>query len=92
MSIPNRNYFLFRGDITDLYPPTADLHVSETRLPIVRPPAFARPAERAWCIACDVDMHYIGVGANHRAIGMLLTNPNLDAVSADPTDRQPEYQ
>jgi hypothetical protein len=89
--VPNRAYFLFHGKTSELgdwgaagkWPdqPRADT-----------PPAFIWPADHAWCIANDVDPHWIGVGAHSGAIEQLAAHPLLDVVRADPRAGQPHYR
>ena len=54
-------------------------------------PAFIWPADHAWCIANDVDPHWIGIGADTPAIDQLVAHPLLDVVPADPRQEQPYY-
>ncbi len=92
VTVPHRAYFLFRGALEDFadwgsarmegVPPTAD----------VPPPAFAWPADHAWCIGFDVDPHYAGIGATVEAIAALVAHPELDVVLADSSEPQPHYR
>jgi hypothetical protein len=84
MRIPNRDYYLFRGPLTDL----GRWGTEEENPPV---PAFVWPADRAWCLAKDVDQHWVGVGAGEPALHELLTHPKLDVVKADPAEQQPFY-
>lgn len=89
--VPNRAYFLFQGEISDL----GDWGVDESWPDPPRsdtPPAFVWPADHAWCITNDVDPHWIGIGAETRAIEELAAHPCLDVVSADPREAPPHYQ
>jgi hypothetical protein len=89
--VPNRSYFLFRGNISDL----GDWSVDDTWTDPPRPdtpPAFVWPADHAWCISNDVDPHWIGVGASTRALDQLAAHPVVDVVPADPREDQPHYQ
>jgi hypothetical protein len=89
MSVPNRDYVLLRGAAADLtaaaggWPHQGDLSPAH--------PAFAWPADRAWCVAADVDPHWAGIGASHAAIDELLVAAGLDVVLADPGEEQPHY-
>lgn len=92
VSIPHRDYFLFRGSLTEFgdwgaanYLP----NLPRSDMPI---PAFIWPADRAWCVTKDVDPHWAGIGATPAAIDDLLASPALDIVRADPTHSQPEYR
>lgn len=88
--VPNRSYLLFRGDSTD---PgdwgAADVAPGHPRL---WEPAFVWPADRAWCVANDVDPHWAGIGADRRVIEQLVADPRLDVVPADPDEKQPGYR
>jgi hypothetical protein len=90
VTLPHRSYFLFGGALADF-----DDWDSERMAGItpgdVPPPAFIWPADRAWCIAFDVDPHYAGLGAAPEAIAQLLAHPALDVIPADPTGQQPDY-
>jgi len=79
--VPNRAYFLFRGAPSDL-----------SDLPDPGGAAFIWPADRAWCIAHDVDPHWAGIGADTAAIDQLVSHPRLDVVPADPRAPQPIYR
>ncbi|GAA0268413.1 hypothetical protein [Cryptosporangium japonicum] len=75
--VPERSYFLLRGRWDEW----GD-----------RPePAFVWPADRAWCLAHDVDPHWAGIGADAAAVDDLLADARIDVVPADPTQPQPYY-
>lgn len=96
---PARAYYLFRGAL-----PTTPIWNSPPLLREEEPqfwpcdfrhphePAFVWPADRAWCVANDVDPHWAGIGADVPAIERVLADPRLDAVGADPADSQPAYR
>ena len=52
-------------------------------------PAFVWPADHAWCVANDVDPHWAGIGGGAPLIELLVADPCLDAVAADPAGDQP---
>ena len=88
--VPNRAYFLFRGPLPD----PGDQVVAGMWPGRPRPdigPAFVWPADHAWCVAHDVDPHWIGIGAAAPAIEELVSDPLLDVVPADPREEQPRY-
>jgi hypothetical protein len=93
--VPNRRYYLFRGTVEDAARWRADGGSEELRVEHVRlhPPelAFVWPADRAWCVAFDVDPHWAGIGAPRDVIEALVADENLDAVPADPDAEQPRY-
>ncbi len=90
VAVPHRRYLMFRGTLTDyadwVSPGTAGLAAEG-----LAPPALIWPADRAWCVARDVDPHYAGIGATRRAVARLVAHPVLDVVPADPTRQQPTY-
>jgi len=84
--VPNRAYFLFRGPLHQ----AGDRGTAE---PLDVPgPAFAWPADRAWCVARDVDPHWAGIGAERPVVDQLVADPRLDVVLADPSRQQPAYR
>lgn len=94
VSIPNRDYFLFRTSARDL-PAIAEyeeVQVTDQVTVSAVEPAFVWPASRAWCAACDVDAHAVGLGANAATVERLLALPGLDCVPADPAAEQPAYR
>lgn len=76
MRIPNRSYYLLHGPLSDF----GRWGVRETGH---NPAAFVWPADHAWCIASDVDDHWAIIGANAETIASLLTQTELDIVTAD---------
>lgn len=82
MQIPNRAYYLLHGALSDF----GQWGVRETGH---NPAAFVWPADHAWCIASDVDDHWAGIGASAETIARLLTQTDLDIVTADPDSGAP---
>lgn len=76
MRIPNRSYYLLHTPLSDF----GQWGVRETGH---NPAAFVWPADHAWCIASDVDDHWAIIGANAQTIAGLLTQTDLDIVTAD---------
>ncbi|OZD06970.1 hypothetical protein CH275_07120 [Rhodococcus sp. 06-235-1A] len=89
INLPERGAFLFRGPALDLlnWEQALDPPGSES-LPI---PSFAWPADRAWCIANDVDPHFATIGASSSAIQDVLADRRVDTVIDDPDSPQPWY-
>ncbi|WP_067226081.1 hypothetical protein [Streptomyces sp. NBRC 109706] len=81
--VPARSYLLFRGSLTEAGGWGAG--------PMSPGPALAWPADRAWCVANDVDPHWAGIGAASLAVAELVGHPHLDVTPADPTRRPPVY-
>lgn len=89
--VPARSYFLFHGPLADFGDwGAADWWPGQPRQD-AWDPAFIWPADRAWCIADDVDPHWAGIGASASAVEELLADPRVDVVAADPRERQPWY-
>jgi hypothetical protein len=92
VAVPHRAYFLFHGKLSELGDwDGAELWPDQARSE-TPDPAFIWPADQAWCIANDVDPHWIGIGADTGAIEALIAHPLLDVVPADPREDQPRYQ
>jgi hypothetical protein len=87
--VPNREYFLLRGDAADLMVAKTWPGYSQVSMPGL--PAFVWPTDRAWCVTADVDPHWAGIGADRTAIYEILTAGNLDVVPASPGAEQPHY-
>lgn len=81
IEIPWRDSFLIEGPLSELAQWYDDLGVNP-----YDHPSFIWPADRAWCIAADVDPHWAGVGGKASAIDALLAVPSLDCVTADPEE------
>ncbi|MCX6406289.1 MAG: hypothetical protein NTV28_05155 [Propionibacteriales bacterium] len=83
-----RRYALARGTVEDWA-----RWVDEAAEPHGRafPPAFAWPADRAWCIAFDVDAHFAGIGASEEAITRLLDADGLEMVPTTHGSTPPLY-
>lgn len=86
-----RAYLLFRGPLADLgqwgatpsqpgWPPPDP------------PPAFVWPADRAWCVARDVDPHWAGIGGSAEAVAAVCALPDRDVVPARRGEDVPEYR
>ncbi len=88
--IPNRDYYLFQGAWSD-FGDWGALQREDGSPSWAPEPAFIWPADHAWCIACDVDPHYAGIGARPSAIQDLVDDPRLDVVPADPRQEPPYY-
>lgn len=88
--IPARSYFLFRGSLSSAGD-WGDTGFSSAG-PEPYEHAFVWPADRAWCVACDVDPHWAGIGADAAVITRLIADALLDAVAADPSGEQPAYR
>lgn len=86
--VPCRSYRLFRGPLADLLDTAQDWPGSYL---VDGLPAFVWPADRAWCVARDVDPHWAGIAGSGHLVSRLVTDPRLDVVPTDPTEQQPAY-
>lgn len=85
----NREAVLFHGVTSDL---TTWVDSRDSTAPDNLPiPSFVWPADRAWCIANDVDPHFATIGASAEAIMDLLENADVDIAEDDPSRPQPWY-
>ena len=89
VKIPNRDYWLFRGALTDLG--DWGSAVRTERYETVQNPAFMWPADQAWCVTGDVDPHFPVIAGPAEAIDLLIADPRLDAVVDDPNVPPPRY-
>lgn len=95
--LPARSYFLFHGSLSEaeIWGGGAPADAGIWNLPEFSrggAPAFVWPSDHTWCVAADIDPHYAGVGASVSFIERLISDPRLDAVEADPTEKQPAYR
>lgn len=88
--LPHRRYHLLQGSVADLAT-WADAGVWSTPQDAY-PPAFVWPADRAWCIARDVDPHFAGISASSAAIDDLLADQGIDVVRLEPGTEPPQYR
>ncbi len=88
--IPNRNYFLFHGALADAE--SWDGRMEELLGTVEAPaPAFVWPADRAWCVTCDIDSHFASIGGSADAIDAVLALSDVDVVGDDPSVEPPRY-
>ncbi|WP_083709630.1 hypothetical protein [Williamsia sterculiae] len=81
MRIPNRGYHLYQGPLSEAQRWTT--HDDRRTAPeLVNHPAFVWPADHAWCVACDTDPHWAGIGASEHTIGTLVARDDIDVVRA----------
>ena len=81
-----RRYALVRGRLDDLEDWERDIGDG-----LLVPPALVWPADHRWCLAADVDPHWMGVGAEEAAVAALLGTTGLDVVRADPSQVPPHH-
>ncbi|MFC8923528.1 hypothetical protein [Cellulosimicrobium sp. NPDC057127] len=92
VAVPERPCVLFRGSLLDLASGAAQRAWWSRTHQAMPVPAFVWPADRAWCVACDVDPHWAGIGAEPEAVDRLLAESRVDVVRADPDEQQPFYR
>lgn len=54
-------------------------------------PSFVWPADRTWCVTCDVDPHFATIGGSAEAIAATLALTEIDVVVDDPDVEPPYY-
>jgi hypothetical protein len=95
--LPTRSYFLFHGPLWEAeiwgggVPADAGIW-DRPEFSRGGAPAFVWPSDHTWCIAADIDPHWAGIGASVPLVELLIGDPRLDAVEADPTAKQPFYR
>lgn len=90
VSIPNRDYFLFHGTLADFSDWNSQIEALLLDDHDAPTPAFVWPADRAWCLTCDVDPHFATIGGTADAIDTIVALREVDVVDDDP-DREPPY-
>jgi hypothetical protein len=78
LRVPNRDYYLLRGALGEL----RELYELLGR----HSPNLWWPADRAWCVATEIDFCSTYVGGSEAAIEAILQAPDLEALPAKPTD------
>lgn len=86
VAIPLRPSFLVEGPLLRLPSWHQDLGLKE-----YDHPALIWPADRAWCVAADVEPHWAGIGASREALAAVEADPLLSVERADPSKPQPRY-
>ena len=75
LELPNRAYHVFAG-------PIAAARTSYSAIPFAHQSAnLWWPADRAWCIATEIDFAWTYVGAPRPCIDAILADPRLEAVA-----------
>jgi hypothetical protein len=73
-----REYYLYSGPIDD-----ALAFIPSER----QSPNLFWPAERAWCVASEIDLSWSYVGGSVALIEDLVASPNIEALRVDPASR-----
>ena len=77
--LPRREHWLIRG-------PVELAAANLAREPAEQSATLWWPADRAWCVATDIDLMTTYVGGSAACIAELLAVPGLEAAPADPDD------
>ena len=88
VKIPNRDYWLFSGVLTDFGDWGRDVQFSP-RGASGADPAFIWPADHSWCVTRDIDPHFAVIAGPAEAIELLIADPRIDAVIHDPETEPP---
>jgi hypothetical protein len=74
--LPHRDYFLYQGPAGAV----AGLAAWE------QSPNLCWPADRAWCVATEIDLQWTYVGGPRGLIDAILADDRIEALPADPDD------
>jgi hypothetical protein len=80
-AMPSRTMLLLRGPIADA------ATVSMTAAPFEQSPSLWWPADRAWCVATDVDHLSTYIGAGQECVRAILDEPSLETWPVEYADR-----
>ena len=78
LALPERPLLLYRGPAAAATAPCE---------PFEQSPTLWWPADRAWCVASEVDFHSTYVGGSRQLIDRLLGDERIEALEAAVTDR-----
>jgi hypothetical protein len=91
VEIPNRSYFLFRGDLAAAGQwGAADLLPGHPRT--INSPNLMWPADHAWFTASEIDQPWTGVGGSQALLDDLLAHPFLDVEPTQRSDHSPYWR
>ncbi|WP_370615933.1 hypothetical protein [Mumia sp. Pv 4-285] len=79
-----RSYLLFRGPLAD-----AGHWGGNSVHGWINSPNLLWPADRAWCVATEIDYPWTGIGGPQSLIDELHSDDRFDVVHADPYGTQP---
>ena len=77
VELPNRNYLLYSGGVSG----ALALVASERQTP-----NLWWPADRAWCVATEIDLPWTYVGGSAELIDAILADPRLEAMPVEAED------
>lgn len=75
--LPDRDYLLYTGPVED-----ALAFVESQR----QTPNLFWPADRAWCVASEIDLTCTYIGGSAELIDAVLADPGIEALPAEPGD------
>jgi hypothetical protein len=78
--LPNRDYLLYRGPVEAIVAPA---NLAGTREQCAN---LCWPADRAWCVASEIDLMWTYVGGPRGLIGAVLADNRIEALPAAPGD------
>jgi hypothetical protein len=81
VELPHRNYFLYQG------PAEAVLALCALDGAFGQCPNLWWPADRAWCVASEIDLPWTYIGGPRGLIDAILADDRIEALPAAPDDR-----
>jgi hypothetical protein len=76
LRLPNRDYLLYTGPV-EAITASADMGYGQTA-------NLAWPADRAWCVASEIDLAWTYVGGSEALVERILADERIEALPADP--------
>lgn len=80
LELPDRSYHLFRGPL-DAIEALSQMEEGDHSWQV---PSLWWPADRAWCVASEIDFDSTLVGGSAALIAEVLASPDLEALPLDP--------
>lgn len=79
VEVPDRSFALYSGPLEGA--------LTFCHPPVSQSPNLLWPADRAWCVASEVDFRSTYVGGSNRLIDQILSDEQLEAIPVRPGDR-----
>lgn len=79
VSLPNRDYLLYAGPVEAVTTTAEKASLGQT-------PNLWWPADRAWCVATEIDLPWTYVGGPAGLIERILGDERIEAILAEPSD------
>jgi hypothetical protein len=83
LALPGRDHLLFRGPLAAV---TALARYDGAEVPWTQSPTLFWPADRAWCVATEVDFDSTLVAGGEEAVAAVLAAVDLEALPVEPSD------